>query len=401
MRLIYLIFFIGLSLKAATVAVGYKGTSDFKIVEKAVVNTSLTIKETNGDIASLRMLLKDKSVDLAVVQDDILQDLIKNTPSLQKRLKIVSPLYKAYIVMVSRKGSAIDNIADLSNRKIAVDNAGSGDYYTFLNIQEQQAISPEVFNIKKGMNVKYLKYLKIDAYFFIGSLKDIRRIAKKYKVSPVRAAGYKEERVSIGGGVVLQTAYVEKYLLSTDQKEKRLSRTDLHLFLTNLLSITDKKYLCGFSEETPVSNEKYIYYVCSENIKDNSSKAVMSQKKSEVLHQRIAARQYYSNLEDIVIYTEALKTKRFNAHSTSYIIEKSKLDNAIELIKEQLQSDDETKIVIINKGDPSKIFDNVRVVKRALKKAGIPRGSLITKSIPIQCSEPDCFIDTTLQFKVF
>ncbi len=379
---------------ASQIAVGYSGTSDFNILQKASVNTNFSLLETKGDIENLRKLLKSNT-PLAVVQEDILQDLVRQDPQLKDRLKIVSPLYRAAIVLIVPKESPIQTFKDLASKRVIVDVVGSGDYYTFLKLLEKSLINPEIFNIKKNEALKFLRLKKADAYFFIGDIKEVATLQPAYRLIPVTSFENRYQTFKLDEKNSLTTAYVIKYLVTEKSKEDRYSKQDLHILLSNLLDVSDRDFLCSFNALTPVNKEDFIYFACSEHVNKKSVKKIVPSNK-----RKIKAALYYDNLEDITIYPEALRDKNFDNYGTTYIMEKVKFDNAVKLIKKELGSEEETKIVIISHGPQGRAMSNANFIYRKLKKAKIPRDSLIKKVIPSSCSGDECFYKTTITFKV-
>ncbi|SMC08777.1 TAXI family TRAP transporter solute-binding subunit [Nitratiruptor tergarcus] len=395
MRILLYILLLSAVLFADKIATSYQGTSDYNVISNSILNTYFTIEETKGDIQSLRSLLKNPATSLAVVQEDIIKDVIREDFALKERLKIVSPLYRAAILIITPKNSEIKNLKDLSNRRVIVDSEGSGDFYTFLNLQEKYTITPEIFNIKKNEAIKYLKRSKADAFFYIGNIKDIAYLYPSYNFIPVVDSNYKLGFFDIDNNNSIRTAYLDKFLLSTTQKEKRLPKTDLHKLLATLLVKGEREYLCGFTRNTPVQLEDYIYFVCAEHITPQQKSPSITHAKHK---KKIAKKLYYDDIEDITIYPIALKNKNFDNYGTSYIVEKTKLDNAIKLIKKEIKEDPSCKIVIISKGNEAEAIEHAKLINRYFKKAHIKRKYIINKVLPIPCND-NCFYSTTITFK--
>lgn len=167
--------------------------------------------------------------------------------------------------------------------------------------------------------------------------------------------------------------------------------------ISNLLKIGNRNYLCNFSKNTLIKSEDYIYFVCSEQIGKSSEKPIKNTNQKSKIH--INKKIYYDNVEDITIYPIALKNKHFNNYGTSYIVEKTKLDNAISLIKKELQEDPSLKVVIISKGTGTEAMENMKLIYRILKRAKIKRKNIIKKALPTECAD-ECFLKTTITFQL-
>jgi|GEM_PF-6876066 len=395
-RVFLILWILSVALWADKIAAGYEGSSDYKKIASGVVNTGYSIKMTKGDIESLRALVKEPDVALAVVQDDIIRDLIKKRPSFKSRLKIISPLYRAALAIVVPRFSSIENFQDLADRRVIVDVEGSGDYYTFLRLQEKNAMKVEVFNIPKNRALRYLKSKKADAWFYVGDLKDLEDISIFYKVLPVVSYEYK-----IGSfkwkGDDFRTSYVGKFLLSTTAKSESLNKEDLFVLLSDIVENGNRSYLCGGNAKTALKSENYIIFACSETMNRPKKNASSQEPKRRKI--RIANKMYYDNIEDIVIYPRALEDRNFNDKGTSYLVEKTKLDNAIRLIKKELAGNEDQRVIVISFGPGGIAQRNMNRIYRALKKAGISRSRIIKKIRPVACSG-DCFSKTTVIFKL-
>ena len=383
---------------ASNIAAGYPGSSDFTLLDKIKHNTPFTLAQTKGDLQNIRKLLKDPDIQMAVVQENIIKDLLKQAPSLKNDLIILSPLYKAVMVIIVPKNSPITSFKDLSNRRVAIDVEGSGAYYTFLDLQEKTLITPELFNMPIKDAFAYLRSNKADAIFYIGRLGDVAYLYGEYDFIPVIDFTFKSASFHIDQNNSIKTSYIDKYLVTTKKKEKKIDKSSLHTMLRNLTAYYNRNYLCSFNiHQAPIEVEDFIYFVCSEQISTQKHVKKIKKRAPKIT---IKSKLYYDSLEDITIYPEALHNKRFSDFGTSYLIEKSKLDNAIKLIKKRLAQEPNQKIIIISKGPQSKALRNMQFVYRYMKKAKVPRSALIKKVYPTpSCGARSCdFINTTIKF---
>jgi len=83
-----------------------------------------------------------------------------------KKIKMVFPLYNEELHIVARKG--ITDFNDLSDRRVAVGEDGSGTYLTAKLLFEVSGIKPKVMvNIGADEALMQLKQAKIDAMFYV------------------------------------------------------------------------------------------------------------------------------------------------------------------------------------------------------------------------------------------
>ncbi len=394
MKKILFILFSYIFLFADSIAVGYEGSPDYNLIQKCIVNTSLRIKQTNGDLANLRLILKDPSTQMGVVQEDILADFVTQNPSFKEKLKILTPLYPAPLLLIVPQKSDIETFKDINGKRVIVDIEGSGDYYTFLKLQESRLINPEIFNMKKNQAITYLKKGKADALFYIGDIKDVAGLYPFYKFIPIMQPGYKYKSFLLDKNSSLTTSYVIKYVVTQKAKENRYSKSNFLIFLENLLDYEGRDYLCSFDETTPVPKEDFIYFACSQH-----RRTTTPIKKTHITRKRtITTALYYDNLEDIILYPLALRNRDFEGYGTSYMVEKVKFENAVRLMKKELATDASTKIIIISKGPEQSAMSNMYFIYNRLKRAKIPRSALIKKVVPTPCQQ-ECFLQTTITFK--
>ncbi len=386
------------------VSAGYRGSFEYSFVKRLTLNTSLAILESEGDIENLRNIFKSPSVSLGVVQKDILEDLIADDERAKEDLVVLSPLYEAAIVIVAPKTSFVDSLKSLSNLRVVTDLKGSGSYYTLLKLQEIYMINPEIYRMKISQGLEYLKKGRADALFFVGDISKIAKYGKFFKFVPVILPSYGVKTFSYGKNGSLKTSYVDKFLVSSSKKIKLISKGEIRTILQALLDLkkSERDYFCGYDLSKLDMNAKtYIYFVCSENVGKGGSlseKAPNEKNKRAIVEKDV----YYDNIEDIVIYPKALKNRNFVGMSTSYIIEKTKLDNAVKLFKNELREDPSSKVFIISRGEEYEAIKNADMVYRFFKKAGVPRSNILKKISPLQnsCPDEECeFKNTVIRFK--
>ncbi len=381
------------------ISTGYRGSFDYRLFEEILPNTSFYQKETKGDLENLRDIFKKENVSLGVVEEDILNDLSKDDFKAAKNLTIISPLYKASIVIITDKKSSINSIKDLSNIRVITDLKGSGAYYTLLKFEELYSITPEIYNMKIDDALKYLFLKKADAIFYIGSLEKFKN--KNVKIVPILSSIFKIGSFKFKNKTI-KTNYLDKFLVTTTKKAKNISKKDIRILLQNLIlrKRDFRDYICGYDlKKLRIDSQGYIYFVCSENIGKNPLKRREIKKEKITIPNKL----YYDNIEEITIYPMALKNQNFSFMGTSYIIEKRKLDNAVKLLKENLKNDPKTRVYIIGYGEAYEADSNVNMVYRFFKKAHIPRSAILKRVEPLkkECENREClFKNTIIRFKL-
>ncbi len=407
-RVIGFLILASVLLFGGNLGVSYKGSSDYNLIRSITQNSNFLIEQTNGDLQNLKMIFKSKNIKSAVVQEDIVKDLVFENPKLKSSLKILTPLYQAPVVIITKKDAPIESFKDLANLPVAVDVEGSGDYYTFLKLQERYLVVPEVYNIKKSEYFEYLDDSKVAAIFYIGRIKDIKS-KEKYKFIPLKDGDFASKNFYIDNNRTIKLSYLNKYLISSTDKADSISNGDLNRLIRNLIAGSNRKTLCSYDlDSTPVLSLKNLYLVCSQtipakikkhdfNLKTDKDIGVVRENKKQ--NKLKTEKIYFDNLEDIIIYPEALKKSGFSNYITSNNVEKMKFENVVKLIKNELKSDKDVKIVIESKGNSNDSVKNVDYIYKKLKRYKIPRGNLIKKVLNIDCAN-ECFSKTTIRFKL-
>ncbi len=131
----------------------------------------LKVHPSNGSIDNIHAVYNRHSNQLGIVQSDLLAFVARVQSSetlkmMAKRIKMVFPLYNEEVHIVARKGLA--DLSDLSGRRVAVGEDGSGTYLTAKLLFEVTGIKPETMvNIGAGEALTQLKQAKIDAMFYV------------------------------------------------------------------------------------------------------------------------------------------------------------------------------------------------------------------------------------------
>jgi TRAP transporter TAXI family solute receptor len=131
----------------------------------------LKVYPSNGSIENIYAVYKKPAAQLGMVQSDVLAfvSTVKSNETLKmvaKKIKMVFPLYNEELHIVARKG--ITDFNDLSDRRVAVGEDGSGTYLTAKLLFGVSGIKPKVMvNIGADEALMQLKQAKIDAMFYV------------------------------------------------------------------------------------------------------------------------------------------------------------------------------------------------------------------------------------------
>ena len=100
-----------------------------EILNKDIPNVNASAESTGATVANINML-KEGSVDLAIVQNDIVYYAVNGTEMFEGKkvdnLKGIMSLYPETCQFVTLESSNIKTIADLKGKRVAVGAAGSG-----------------------------------------------------------------------------------------------------------------------------------------------------------------------------------------------------------------------------------------------------------------------------------
>jgi hypothetical protein len=132
---------------------------------------NLKVYPSNGSIDNIYAVYKKPAAQLGMVQSDVLAFVatVQSNETLKmvaKKIKMVFPLYNEELHIVARKG--ITDFNDLSDRRVAVGEDGSGTYLTARLLFEVSGIKPKAMvNIGGDEALIQLKQAKIDAMFYV------------------------------------------------------------------------------------------------------------------------------------------------------------------------------------------------------------------------------------------
>lgn len=220
----------------------------------------LTVESSGASVANAR-LIRDKEVDMAILQNDIAYyaytgtEVFKNEKP-AKNMRGVLALHKETVHIVARKDASINSPADLKGKKVAVGPLGSG---TEANARQILGVYGLTFKDIKAERLKaseaadFLKDGRIDAAFFTvgqgaAAIMDVS-IITPIKIVPIDDAHFKMlkekypfyARDEIQPGVYkgvnspVPTVAVKALLVA----RKGLSTSDVHKFLKVLFDHID------------------------------------------------------------------------------------------------------------------------------------------------------------------
>ncbi|MBR1694036.1 MAG: TAXI family TRAP transporter solute-binding subunit, partial [Selenomonas sp.] len=169
-----------------------------EVLNKDIPGMNASAQSTGASVANINML-KDGSVDLAIVQNDITYYAVNGTEMFKDKkvegLKGIATLYPETCQAVTLESSGIKSIADLKGKKVAVGAAGSGVEANARQIMEAYGVT---YN---DIQVQYLSFAEaasalkdgnIDAAFLTAGYPTsaVQDIASQHKVRllPVEAS---------------------------------------------------------------------------------------------------------------------------------------------------------------------------------------------------------------------
>ena len=136
-------------------------------------STDITVKETAGSQANLRLLRKG-FVDMAIVQSDVLSEAVNGTGDFEddqiSDVRAAAGLYMETFQIIVPANSYIQTISDLENKRVSVGEDGSGvakNAEYILNSAGLTLDKVKVENLTYSESADALKNNKIDAFFAV------------------------------------------------------------------------------------------------------------------------------------------------------------------------------------------------------------------------------------------
>ena len=126
-----------------------------EILNKAIPGMNASAQSTGASVANINML-KDGSVDLAIVQNDLTYYASNGTEMFKDKkmdnLRGIATLYPETCQIVTLQDSGIETIADFRGRRVAVGAAGSGTEANARQIMEAYGVT------YADLSVQYLSF---------------------------------------------------------------------------------------------------------------------------------------------------------------------------------------------------------------------------------------------------
>ena len=142
-----------------------------EILNKAIPGMNASAQSTGATVANINML-KDGSVDLAIVQNDITYYAVNGTEMFKDKkvenLRGIAALYPETCQIVTLESTGIKSIADLKGKRVAVGAAGSGAAANARQILEAYGITYDDIDeqfLSFGEAASALKDGNVDAAF--------------------------------------------------------------------------------------------------------------------------------------------------------------------------------------------------------------------------------------------
>lgn len=142
-----------------------------EILNNNIEGMNASAQSTGATVANINML-KDGSVDMAIVQNDITYYAVNGTEMFQDKkvtnLKGIATLYPETCQFVTLDSSGIKTIADLKGKRVAVGAAGSGAEANARQILQAYGITYDDINVQYlsfGEAASALKDGNVDAAF--------------------------------------------------------------------------------------------------------------------------------------------------------------------------------------------------------------------------------------------
>ncbi len=120
-----------------------------------------------GSVSNINDLLFVKEIDLAVVQQDVLDQLraTRAIPALERRVNYVTKLYNEEVHVLARK--EIQDVSGLANRKVSFGPVGGGAAITAAALFDKLRVPVEVTNDDPDAALIKLKSGEIDAMVYV------------------------------------------------------------------------------------------------------------------------------------------------------------------------------------------------------------------------------------------
>ena len=150
-----------------------------EVLNKDIPGMNASAQSTGASVANINML-KDGSVDLAIVQNDITYYAVNGTEMFKDKkvdnLRGIASLYPETCQFVTLESTGIKKISDLKGKRVAVGAAGSGAEANARQILEAYGITYNDIDVQYlsfGEGASALKDGNVDAAFLTAAVQDI------------------------------------------------------------------------------------------------------------------------------------------------------------------------------------------------------------------------------------
>lgn len=141
-----------------------------QVIGQRYPDIKIRVQSTGASAANIR-LIAAKEVDIAIVQNDVMQYAYTGTVLFTDKITNFSTLFTAYTEVcqiITSAGSGIKSVADLKGKRVSVGDAGSGVEANTIQILEAYGLTFKDITVQKlsfAESSAALKDRKIDAFF--------------------------------------------------------------------------------------------------------------------------------------------------------------------------------------------------------------------------------------------
>ncbi len=173
-RIVLLLFFIALINDTALAQIRFASGIQSEVYNQFATdisnNTRVPIKVivSKGSLENL-LLIQSDSVQMALIQYDVLYDEGITNPKIKENIKVFLPLYDEEIHLISLKRNGIKNIEDIIGKRVGMGNENSGTIFTSRSIKSKSGIDWIEYIVDFEHSIPALFKDSIDAFFFVGA----------------------------------------------------------------------------------------------------------------------------------------------------------------------------------------------------------------------------------------
>lgn len=177
---------------------------------------------TKGSLDNVQRLLNKPNVKFAIVQYDVLLNIINSDKYSAKikravnNLRVVMPLYDEEIHIIVKKDLDIKSFDDFKNLRVSVEKKGSGTFVTATNIAKYTGVrwaKTYTKNIKDSL--KAISNNELDAVFYVsGAPSKIFKISEDMNIFDIYKSNFK--LLDIGNNKELDKIYSSSKILKKD-----------------------------------------------------------------------------------------------------------------------------------------------------------------------------------------